>query len=72
MELIFEKNSIQINNKECDLENFKEQEFFAILEQIVNNKNNIKIVKKDNITPLGERFYEILNSELSETPMNLD
>ena len=37
MELIFEKNSIQINNKECDLENFKEQEFFAILEQIVNN-----------------------------------
>ena len=72
MELIFEKNSIQINNKECDLENFKEQEFFAILEQIVNNKNNIKIVKKDNITPLGERFYEILNSELSETPKDLD
>jgi len=72
MELIFEKNSIQINNKECDLENFKEQEFFAILEQIVNNKNNIKIVKKDNITPLGERFYEILNSELSETPNDLD
>lgn len=72
MELIFEKNSIQINNKECDLENFKEQEFFAILEQIVNNKNNIKIVKKDNITPLGERFYEILNSELSEMPKDLD
>lgn len=72
MELIFEKNSIQINNKECDLENFKEQEFFAILEQIVNNKNNIKIVKKDNITPLGERFYEILNSELSEMPNDLD
>ena len=72
MELIFEKNSIQINNKEYDLENFKEQEFFAILEQIVNNKNNIKIVKKDNITPLGERFYEILNSELSETPNDLD
>jgi len=70
--LIFEKNSIQINNKECDLENFKEQEFFAILEQIVNNKNNIKIVKKDNITPLGERFYEILNSELSEMPKDLD
>lgn len=66
------KNSIQINNKECDLENFKEQEFFAILEQIVNNKNNIKIVKKDNITPLGERFYEILNSELSEMPKDLD
>ena len=54
------------------MENFKEQEFFAILEQIVNNKNNIKIVKKDNITPLGERFYEILNSELSETPNDLD
>ena len=72
MELIFEKNSIQINNKECDLENFKEQEFFAILEQIVNNKNNIKIVKKDNITPLGERFYKILNSELSEMPKDLD
>lgn len=72
MELIFEKNSIQINNKECDLENFKEQEFFAILEQIVNNKNNIKKVKKDNITPLGERFYEILNSELSEMPKDLD
>ena len=72
MELIFEKNSIQINNKECGLENFKEQEFFAILEQIVNNKNNIKIVKKDNITPLGERFYEILNSELSEMPKDLD
>ena len=70
--MIFEKNSIQINNKECDLENFKEQEFFAILEQIVNNKNNIKIVKKDNITPLGERFYEILNSELSEKPKDLD
>ncbi|GEM_PF-6111600 len=70
--MIFEKNSIQINNKECDLENFKEQEFFAILEQIVNNKNNIKIVKKDNITPLGERFYEILNSELSEMPKDLD
>ena len=30
MELIFEKNSIQINNKECDLENFKDQEFFVI------------------------------------------
>ena len=72
MELIFEKNSIQINNKECGLENFEEQEFFAILEQIVNNKNNIKIVKKDNITPLGERFYEILNSELSEMPKDLD
>lgn len=28
--------------------------------------------KKDNITPLGERFYEILNSELSEMPNDLD
>ena len=42
------------------------------MEQIINNKENIKIVKKDNITPLGERFYEILNSELSETPKDLD
>lgn len=72
MELVFEKSSIQINDKKCDLENFKEQDFFTILEQIINNKENIKIVKKDNITPLGERFYEILNSELSETPKDLD
>lgn len=72
MELVFDKSVIQINNKECDLENFKEQKFFAILEQIVNNKDNIKVVKRDNVTPLGERFYEILNSELSETPKDLD
>lgn len=72
MELVFEKSSIQIDDKKCDLGNFKEQDFFTILEQIINNKENIKIVKKDNITPLGERFYEILNSELSETPKDLD
>ena len=72
MELVFEKSSIQIDDKKCALENFKEQDFFTILEQIINNKENIKMVKKDNITPLGERFYEILNSELSETPKDLD
>lgn len=72
MKLIFEKSNIQINDKKCDLENFKEQDFFTILEQIINNKKNIKIVKKNNITPLGERFYEIINSELSETPKDLD
>lgn len=38
----------------------------------IDFQNNIKIVKKDNITPLGERFYEILNSELSKTPKDLD
>lgn len=72
MELIFKKSIISIDGKKCDLENFKEQEFFSILELIVNNKKNIKIVKNDDITPLGERFYEILNSELSETPKDLD
>lgn len=72
MKLKFEKNSIQINGKECDLENFNENEFFMVLEQIVNNKNNIKMEKKDDITPLGERFYEMLNSELFDASNDLD
>lgn len=72
MELVFEKSSIKIDDKNCDLEKFKEQDFFAILEVIVNNKYNIKIVKKEDITPLGEKFYEILNSELSESSKDLD
>ena len=72
MELGFEKSSIKIDGKKCDLEKFNEQDFFAVLEAIVNNKDNIKIVKKEDVTPLGERFYEILNSELSETPKDLD
>lgn len=32
MKLIFEKNNIKINNKECNLENFNESDFFSILE----------------------------------------
>ncbi len=72
MELIFEKSTIMIDGKKCDLEKFEEQDFFSILEAIVNNRDNIKIVKREDITPLGERFYEILNSELSELPKDLD
>ncbi len=72
MELVFEKSSIKIADKECNLEKFNEQDFFAVLEAIVNNKDNVKIVKKEDVTPLGARFYEILYSELSETPKDLD
>ena len=64
MKLIFEKNNIKINNKECNLEHFNESDFFSILEQIINNRENIEIEKKDDITPLCERFYEILKSFL--------
>lgn len=72
MKLIFEKNNIKINNKECNLENFNESDFFSILEQIINNRENIEIEKKDDITPLCERFYEILKSELNNSPKELD
>ena len=72
MNLVFDKSSISIDGKTCDLENFKEKEFFVILEKIVENKDEIKIIKENNVTPLGERFYEILSDEINESINDLD
>lgn len=72
MNLVFDKSSISIDGKTCDLENFKEKEFFVILEKIIENKDEIKIIKENNVTPLGERFYEILSDEINESINDLD
>ena len=65
MKLIFEENSIKINGIECDLAKFDEGKFFSIIENIILNKDKLEIEKKDNILPLGIKFYEILKNEIT-------
>lgn len=72
MKLIISKNQLEINNKTCDLEIFEERQFFQILEEIVKNKKDLEIEKKDDATPLASRFYEIISSEVENINNDLD
>lgn len=72
MKLIISKNQLEINNKICDLEIFEESKFFQILEEIVKNKKDLEIEKKDDTTPLASRFYEIISSEVENINNDLE
>lgn len=67
MKLVISKNKLEINKKICDLENFEESKFFQVLEEIVKNKKDLEIEKKDDITPLATKFYEIISSEIESS-----
>lgn len=72
MKLIISKNQLEINNKICDLEIFEESKFFQILEEIVKNKKDLEIEKKDDATPLASRFYEIISFEVENINNDLE
>lgn len=72
MKLIISKNQLEINNKMCDLEIFEERQFFQILEEIVKNKIDLEIEKRDDATPLASRFFEIISSEVENINNDLD
>lgn len=65
MKIEFGKDTIKTDKLIIDLNNITNEDLFKLLEYIIENKDKIVLEKKEDITPLSEKFYEIINQKLT-------
>ncbi|MDD4282494.1 MAG: hypothetical protein PHX03_01760 [Bacilli bacterium] len=65
MKIEFGKDTIKTDKLIIDLNDITNEDLFKLLEYIIENKDKIVLEKKEDITPLSEKFYEIINQKLT-------